>query len=89
MCVIRLAIPKKTVEASAFGAVHPGVERNRQAVAIASCFMHRADSRPSASYDQCNPVVVEHRLQPVMTAQNSVSGKARTITGWDSRDEAI
>ncbi len=49
-------------------------------------FARRTVHRPSASYGQCNPAVVEHRLRPIMTGRHSMSGKAKSNTG---RDEAL
>lgn len=48
-------------------------------------FARRTVHRPSASYGQCNPAVVEHRLRPIMTGRHSMSGKAKSNTGRYAR----
>jgi len=61
---------KQTVEASAPGAVHPDFERPLFSYPIVFDFLHRADHRPSASFGQSDPAVVEHGLRSRMAEQH-------------------
>tara|TARA_Y100000815_G_scaffold143172_1_gene129530 strand:+ start:288 stop:575 length:288 start_codon:yes stop_codon:yes gene_type:complete len=61
---------KQTVEATAPGAVHPDFERPRYGSPLTCDVLHRADHRPSASFGQGDPAVVEHGLRSRMAEQH-------------------
>ena len=61
---------KQTVEASEPGAVHPDFGPTLFGNPIVCDFLHRVQHRPSASFGQSDPAVVETPLRSMMAEQH-------------------